>query len=59
MPPSPYVIPFFVVFGGGAMGARRQFVLLGGSKVQVLRHVSSCGTVLNALFLCTGRANLL
>jgi MFS family permease len=59
MPPSPYVIPFFVVFGGRTMGVRREFVLLGGSKVQVVRHVSSCGTVLNALFLCTARANLL
>ncbi|MGD0776383.1 MAG: hypothetical protein ABSC05_26495 [Candidatus Solibacter sp.] len=59
MPPSPYVIPFFVVFGGRTMGVRRQFVLLRGSKVCVVRHVSSCGTVLNALFLCTARANLL
>ena len=59
MPPSPYVIPFFMVFGGSTMGLRRQFVLLGCFKVCVVRHVSSCGTVLNALFLCTARANLL
>src|ERR1035441_7018811 len=59
MPPSPYVIPFFMVFGGSTMGLRRQFVLLGCFKVCVVRHISSRRTVLNALFLCTARANLL
>jgi hypothetical protein len=33
MPSSLFVIPFFVVFGGGAMSARRKFVLLGGFPV--------------------------
>jgi hypothetical protein len=30
MPPSSFIIPFFIMFGSGAMGARRKFVLLGG-----------------------------
>jgi hypothetical protein len=47
MPPSPYVIPFFMVFGGSTMGVRRQFVLLGCSKVCVVRHVSSRESVVN------------
>lgn len=30
MPVSRWVIAFFVVFGGGAMRPRRQFMLFGG-----------------------------
>jgi hypothetical protein len=30
MPPAALVVPFFIVFGGGAMSPRRKFVLLGG-----------------------------
>ena len=33
MPASGYVISFFIVFGGGAMGVCRKFVLLGCSPV--------------------------
>ena len=33
MPVSSFVFPFFVVFGGGAVGVRGKFMLLGGSAV--------------------------
>jgi hypothetical protein len=36
MPVSRVVIPFFVVFGGGAVGVRGKLVLLGGFAVGVV-----------------------
>jgi hypothetical protein len=36
MPLSPFVVAFFMVFGGSSMGARRKFVLLGGLPVCVV-----------------------
>jgi len=33
MPPSCYIVPFFIMFGGCTMGARGQFVLLSGLPV--------------------------
>jgi hypothetical protein len=44
MPPSGFVIAFFMVFGGRAMGVRRQLVLLGGFPVGVVHDVSSWET---------------
>jgi hypothetical protein len=41
MPSSRLVIPFFIVFGGSTMGARRKFVLLGGFSVCLVHVVPS------------------
>ena len=36
MPISSFVIPFFIMFGSGAVGVGREFVLLGGSAMCVV-----------------------
>ena len=41
MPLSSFIIAFFIMFGSGAMSARRKFVLLGGLQVCVVHVVSS------------------
>jgi len=41
VPASRFAIPFFVMFGGGTMGARRQFVPLGGLPVCLVHGVAS------------------
>ena len=38
MPASLLIIPFLIVFGGGAMGTRRKFVLFGGFPVCVVHR---------------------
>jgi hypothetical protein len=48
MPVSSFVFPFFVMFGGGTVGVRGKFMLLGGSTVAVVcvvHCVFSCGKV--------------
>jgi hypothetical protein len=40
MPSSGFVISSFIVFGGGAMSARRKFVLLGGFPVCFVHDAS-------------------
>jgi hypothetical protein len=40
MPASRCLVALFIVFGGGAMGARRKFVLLGSFPVSVVHDVS-------------------
>jgi hypothetical protein len=39
MPPPSVIIPFFVMLGRGAMGARGEFVLLGGFQVSFVHGV--------------------
>jgi hypothetical protein len=57
MPAFGYAVPFFVMFGGGTMGLRREFVVLGGSPVFLVHSVSSCGNMGNSPLICTRRAN--
>src|ERR1700722_15503542 len=58
MPPSRLIIPFFVMFGGSTVGARRQLVPLGGLPVCL---VHGCFllmvSVLDSSRLCTRRTN--
>src|ERR1035438_6173127 len=42
MPDCRGGVPFFVMFGGRAMGSRRKFVLLGGFSVCLVHGVFSC-----------------
>src|ERR1035441_4091071 len=51
MPASGYTFPFFVMFGGSAMGLRREFVQFGGFAVFLVHGVSSLPPI------CTRRTN--
>jgi hypothetical protein len=47
------------MFGSGAVGLRRQFVLLSRFPVRIVHSVSSLGTAANSLlFMCTALTNL-
>ena len=47
MPPSGFVIPFFIVFGSRTMSLSRKFVLLGGFSVCFVHGVCSVETYSN------------
>jgi hypothetical protein len=53
MPLSGFVVPFFIVFRGGAMGFRRKFMLLSGFPVCVVHF----GVFPSSLSSCTTRTN--
>jgi hypothetical protein len=57
MPRCGLVIPFFVVFGGSTVRARRKFVLLGGFSV-CLVHVVPSREKMAGKF-CTASARIL
>jgi hypothetical protein len=41
MPPSSFIIPFFIMLGGGPMSVRGKFVLFGGFAVCIMHGVST------------------
>ena len=51
MPVSSFVIPLFVMFGGGTVGARGKLVLLGGPAVFVVCVVNGVSPVEGQQFL--------
>jgi hypothetical protein len=57
VPSSALVIPFFIVFGGSAMSARRKFVLLGGFPVCLVHAISSRQDDFPGLLEEMGQAN--
>jgi hypothetical protein len=48
MPASRDALPFFVMFGGSAMGLRGQFVQFGGLAMFLVHGVLSCGSVIES-----------